>query len=326
MMSLEELDTRDYLGGAAFVAMLVAGLGGRPILVTSPGEDSASNWAMTTLEEAGVEVRALQNRPELAVKSRFMVDDHKLFKVNRTRDCPLDSVGESAAASILSNEARNADAAILYDLGYGTLTPGILRRIGPELRNSIRILAGGSAEPHGNAKAFRNFDLLCPSERQLRTAVNDFGSGLSHVAYRMLQTTCAKQLLVTLGKRGLVTFDRRSHDPNSPGWEDRLSSEHLPSFSSRVTDQLGVIESVLAAATLALATGAGLMEAAYIAAAAACIQSGRAGLAVVEAASVCSWSGHRTELTSRSAVSDAARRDAAWTLDYQQTPVAESAL
>ncbi|MCZ6815750.1 MAG: adenylyltransferase/cytidyltransferase family protein [Planctomycetota bacterium] len=324
MMSLEELDSRDYLGGAAFAALLVVGLGGRATLVTSLGEDAASSWAISTLKDAGVEVRALHTRPELAVKTRFMVDDHKLFKVNRTRDCPLDSVGESAAAKILQDVARSADAAIFYDLGNGVITPGLLGRVGADLRQSISILAGGSAGPHGNAKAFRHFDLLCPSERQLRTAVNDFGSGLSHVAYRMLHETGAKHLLVALGKRGLVTFDRRSHDPNSPGWEDRLSSEHLPSFSNRVTDQLGEIESVLTAATLALSAGAGLMEAAYVAAAVASIQVNLPGLTAIKHEVVRSWTRHRAELIAPVRSKSIARADAILPTPRRGSPVSET--
>jgi len=189
----------------------------------------------------------------------------------------------------VQHESVAADAVILYDGGYGTMTPGLLRRLKEWLPGRVRTLTGGSAEPHGKPASLRHLDVLCSSERQLRAAMNDFEGGLSAVAYRMLQETHAKGMLVMLGKRGLVVFDRRSHDPQSPEWTDRLSSEHLPAFSSRPVDQLGAIESLLAAATLALAGGAGLMQAAFLGAALAAIQTSQPGLSTVPADAVRDW-------------------------------------
>ena len=158
------------------------------------------------------------------------------------------------------------------------------------------MIAGGCAEPRGNLKSLRYLDLACTSERRLRIAMNDFGSGLSTLAYRMMQNTQDKQLIVTLGKRGLVTFDRPSHDRDSVEWSGRLCSEHLPSVADRVVDSLGCSESVLTAATLALAGGAGLMQAAYLGAAAAALQIATPGVSPVEAADVQRWIQSRWEL------------------------------
>ncbi|MFH1416906.1 MAG: adenylyltransferase/cytidyltransferase family protein [Planctomycetota bacterium] len=296
MMSLNALDKRDYLGGAAFVAAQVAAMGADPLLVTGLSEDDLSAWAMDALAEAGVEVRASRHRPELAVQTRFLVDDHKLFRVDRTVVRPLDSVGERRASDILVDEAGHADAAIIYDSGYGIITPGVLQQLGTTFRQRLPLLAGGATEPRGNLKVLRDFDLLCSSERKLRVALNDFGSGLSTLAYRVLQKTQAKQMIASLGKRGLVTFDRRSHDRDSANWGDRLCSEHLPSFAARVVDSLGCCESLLAVATLALASGAGLMQAAYLGEAAAAIQIAMPGPAPVRSDDLRRWVIGRPEL------------------------------
>ncbi|MFQ5424920.1 MAG: PfkB family carbohydrate kinase, partial [Phycisphaerae bacterium] len=295
MMSLEQLDDRDYLGGAAFVAAQLAGLGARPVLITALGEDAMSKWAVATLADAGVEVRGLRSGPDTALKTRFLVDDHKLFKVSRTSVRPLDSLGESEAVRIVRHESAAADAAILFDSGYGTMTPGLLRRLKEWLPERVRTLTGGASEPKGKPSSLRHVDVLCSSERQLRAAMNDFEGGLSAVAYRMLQETHAKGMLVMLGKRGLVVFDRRSHDPQSAEWTDRLSSEHLPTFTSRPVDQLGEIESLLAASTLALAGGAGLMRAAFLGAALAAIQTSQPGLSTVSADIVRDWADRHAE-------------------------------
>ena len=278
MMSLSELDTKDYLGGAAMVAAQLAALGAEPVLVTSLGGGGASDRAVQELADAGVQVRAVRHRRELALRTRFLVDDHKLFKVDRTPVCPLDSKGERTAAEVLVGHAARADAAVICDFGYGMITPGLLHRLGATFRHHVPVIVGGAAEPRGNLAALKYYDLLCCSEHMLRVAMNDFGSGLSSLAYQMLQKTQAGRMILTLGKRGLVTFDRRSQDRQSPAWSDRLWSEHMPSFADRAVDRLGCGESVLAVAALALANGAGLMQAAYLAAATVAIQVATPGM------------------------------------------------
>jgi len=300
MMTLTELENRDYLGAAATVAMQAAVLGAKTLLVTGIGEDGYSERAMVALTEAGVQVRAIRPRPELAVKTRFLVDDRKMLRVDRVAVRPLDSVGERRALELLAEHATDADVAIVVDSGLGLITPGIMQHLAGELRRRLPIIAGGTAEARGNLQELRQFDLLCTSERKLRMAMNDFAGGLSSLAYRVLQDTQACQMLVTLAKRGMVTFDRRSHDPQSPAWSDRLRSEHLPSFAHQAVDSLGCSETILTIAALALACGASLMQAAYLTSAAAAMQIAALGLVAVRSEDVRGWLERRPEMTGSS--------------------------
>ena len=144
--------------------------------------------------------------------------------------------------------------------------------------------------------ALRHVDLLCCSERRLRIAMNDFGSGLSTVAYRMLDATEARRMIVTLGKRGLVTFNRPSEDRDSAEWRGRLLSEYLPSFADRVVDRLGGGESLLTVATLAATAGGNFMTSAYLGAIAAAAQIADLGPVPAAAADIRSRLQHRPEL------------------------------
>ncbi len=85
--------------------------------------------------------------------------------------------------------------------------------------------------------------------------LNDHDSGLSAAAWRLLQETQARHLFITLEKRGLVVFERRSQDRRSPEWAGRLKSEQLPSLADHALDRLGCGDALLATATLSLTAG-----------------------------------------------------------------------
>ncbi|MFQ5428865.1 MAG: adenylyltransferase/cytidyltransferase family protein [Phycisphaerae bacterium] len=294
MMSLRQLDARDHVGGAALIAAQAAALGATPVLVATLGEDERSAWAETTLDAAGIRVHAFPNRPALSLRTRFLVDDHKLFKVERPCVRPLDSVREREVAACIAAEADDLAAVIVYDGGGGTITPGLLRRLAPVFDARVPFVAG---ESQGNLRSLRRLGLLSCSERQLRTALNDFESGLSTLAWRMLETTQARQMLVTLGKRGLVTFNRPSEDRDSPDWRGRLLSEYIPTFADRVVDRLGCGEALMTAASLACARGAGLMQGAYLGALAAAVQITAPGPAAVSVSRIREQMRRRAELT-----------------------------
>ena len=300
MISLVERDRSCYVGGAAIVARHAAALGAKTFLVSSVGCDESSKMAADVLQREGVESHLIEARDAVVEKTRFVADDDsKLFKVDRARCQPLDSVAERRAAAILEQKSKVADAVILCDFGYGMITGGLLNRVLPTLRQNVRTLAADVSGGRANLLSFRHVDLLCPTEREARGMLSDFESGLSAVAWDLLQRTQAKQLIVTLDKRGLVAFDRRSHRRDSPDWDARLVSEQLPSFAGQTVDRLGCGDALLAAATLTLAAGGRLVQASYLGNAAAAIELARLGNYPVDAMQVRQWVRARPELSSR---------------------------
>ena len=127
--------------------------------------------------------------------------------------------------------------------------------------------------------------------------LNDHDSGLSTIAWNVLRETQARHIFITLEKRGLLVFERRSQDRDSPEWSERLRSELLPAFTDRAVDQLGCGDALLAASTLALTAGAPLTQAAYLGNAAAAIEAGMPGNVPVDVAQLRNWLITRHELS-----------------------------
>jgi len=304
MISLVHRDERRYVGGAAIVARHVAALGAHAFLLTAGGSDERCQLAMDVLAGEGVECHVLKSRPTMVEKTRFLVDDTKLFKVDQAQQLPLDSVAEKRAALILEQQSKVADAVIFCDFGYGMITGGLLNRVLPTLRRNVRILTADVSGGRVNLLGFRHFDLLCPTEREVRAMLNDYDSGLSAAAWQLLSRTEARHLFVTLDKRGMVVFERRSQDRNSSEWSGRLRSEQLPSFADHAVDRLGCGDALLAGATLALAAGDSLLQAAYIGNSAAAIQVRTHGNQPVQAAQLRQWLRNRHELAGAAIVAE----------------------
>lgn len=278
MLSLRALKSKDFDGGAGVVALHLAGLGAQPVLLASLADDEASRLAEMRLAAAGVELRCGRERKDLVTKHRFLVEQNKLFKVDQGAPLPPDSQLVETLAGQIIDAAQEASAVIFADFGYGVISSGLLDRVLPALRSRVPVLAADVSGKQGNLLRFKDVDLLCPSEREAREAQHDFGSGLGAVVWNLLNTTGARQAIVTLGKQGLITFERNPHDA-----AQRLRSDYIPALSNRVVDPLGCGDALLATASLALAAGGSLQAAAFLGSIAAAFEVQQIGNAPIGA-------------------------------------------
>ncbi|MFQ5461255.1 MAG: PfkB family carbohydrate kinase [Phycisphaerae bacterium] len=299
VLSLIERDQRRFVGGAAIVARHVRALGAQAFLLSSAAAPDDADTAMVQriLDDEGVASHLIESRPNLVEKTRFLADDTKVLKVDRAHCCPLDSISERHAAQVLEQQSRLADAVIFCDFGYGTITGSLLARVLPTLRQNVRTLTADVSSGCANPLHFHHADLLCPTEREVRAMLNDYESGLSAVAWQLLEQTSARHLFVTLEKRGMVVFERQSQDRRSIEWSGRLKSDQLPSFADRIVDRLGCGDALLAAATLALASGATVHQTAYAGNAAAAVEIAAEGNLPVSSRQLLAWFRSRPELS-----------------------------
>jgi bifunctional ADP-heptose synthase (sugar kinase/adenylyltransferase) len=207
----------------------------------------------------------------VVVKNRFLVDQTKLFKVDEGGAAPADSRAEQTLADTVLAAAQGADAVIFADFGYGVISAGFLDKVMSKLRKTVPVLTADVSGRQGNLMRFREVDLLCPTEREMRETLHDFSSGLGYVVWNLLQATGAGKAIITLGKNGLITFDRPRAGEASEQM-GRLLSEYLPALSPMAIDPLGCGDALLATASLTLAAGGTLQQAAYLGAVAAAIE------------------------------------------------------
>ncbi len=283
IMTLRPLERRQYDGGAAIIARHLAAMGARPVLVTALPKDEDGEALRRRMLAQGIELRAIPVSAPIPEKQRFLVGAQKVMKLDLVEPTVLDAAQQQRLVDIAQDGAVDAGchAAIIADFGLGMMTPTVLAALCKGLRPRVGVLSGDVSGRRSNLRSMRGMDLVCPSEAELRDSQRLYGEGLSLVAWNLLKETNTRSAIVTMGADGLIAFDRLAegdeHGAAAGAWQTRLSAEHVPALCPLAVDPLGCGDSLLAAATLALAAGGSILQGAFLGACAAGSQVQRLG-------------------------------------------------
>ena len=289
VMSLRPLEERRYDGGAAIIAKHLAAMGARPVLVTGMPRTADAEAMRQRLAVDGVEVRWIEVSGAMLRKERYLVGAQKVMKLDRVRPLSLDTAQHEELGEIVASCAGGCDAAILADFGHGLITAPTLRGLCGSLREQVGVLAGDVSGKRSALLRMQGMDLICPTEVELRDAMNDYDASLNTVVWEFVARTGTRNTLVTIGADGLIAFDREDAGRGggavggADGWGGRMTAEHVPAVNAHAVDALGCGDALLSAATLTLASGGSRIEAALIGSIAAGVQAGRLGNQVVTA-------------------------------------------
>ena len=301
MMCVHALETTEFWGGAAAVALQAAALGVRVRLVTCAADRPATRALCDELAAAGVTVEIAAGTAEFVENTTYVGDDAKLLRVTRGGSTPLDSRRESETVERITARAPARAMLVWCDYSLGTISTEIVNRTLAQMPEARSI--GCSPTPLGDMTALRGIETLVLSERRLREAMRDMSTGLPAVAWRLLYSSQACQALIGLHKRGFVGFSGRDGNGALP---ERLQSEFVPNLATQWVDRLGVDEAVVAAVGTVLATGGSLALAGYLAAAIEALAAARPGRRVVSRGDLQRWCDGRAELRADSRFMDAA--------------------
>ena len=240
--------SRCYAGGAAVIASHLRRLGAAAQLITLMGHDTDAQRARQCLQETGVTTTALPRHEPLPHRVReaqgqdqTRTTPHKSQELYR----PPPPGTVNRVAQTIEQQVEPGDVVVFADFGYGTVCPELLDRVAAALRRRGCFLAGDVSGPRVSLLAMRGFDLLTPTEAELRRLVAhpEADAPLEVLAPRLRRDLNVKHLLVTRDRRGCVRFG------------DDGSATHAASLVRRVVDVVGAGDALLAVTGLAMATG-----------------------------------------------------------------------
>ena len=245
------------LGGAANVHAL----GARALPIGVVGRDAAGDELLTLFRAAGVPTDGIvtENGRTTPVKTRIMAGGYQatrqqVVRLDREPAGELQAITEDALVARLTALAERADAILLSDYGYGTVTPRVFERIRAIARRSGAVV---SVDSRYQLPRFTGVTAATPNEAELEQLVgsaSDDERGVEKAGRQLLERLDARLLLVTRGSRGLALLERDG------------ATTFIPIHGTdEIADVTGAGDTVISTFTVALACGAAPIDAATLA-------------------------------------------------------------
>jgi D-beta-D-heptose 7-phosphate kinase/D-beta-D-heptose 1-phosphate adenosyltransferase len=272
---IEFSEEHHTIGGAGNVAKCAAALGAQVELIAVIGSDTSGEKLKSIAKDRGIHVDGLlidQSRPTTS-KTRIVAGSQHIVRLDREYRSLLPETLERRIVLEIERSAQWADAFILSDYAKGVLSDSVCQ---------AAITAGAGkpviVDPKGpNWERYRRATLIKPNKKEAQTIGGNVilnPEDAARIARTIGQDLQIKDVLVTLGENGAVLVaDALRQDGGSP--------VHFPSRTREVFDVTGAGDVVGATLAVAMAGGATITQAAWLANAAAGVCVGRLGAAAV---------------------------------------------
>jgi rfaE bifunctional protein kinase chain/domain len=263
VLILEHDATEITAGGAGNAANNVAALGAKAVVVGVVGNDDAGRRLTASLRP-GVDRRAIvRARGHLTpTKTRVLAGcvhsaRQQVVRIDRGARRPIEREVRQALQRHLERRLGTCDAVLVSDYATGLVTPPLVERLVATLARLGRPVPV-LVDSRYQLDRFRGLTACTPNESEvehlLGVTVGDDPDALEKAGRTLLRRTRMAAVLVTRGSRGMALFERGR------------PTDHLPIFGSdQIVDGTGAGDTVIAVATLALASGATFAEAARLA-------------------------------------------------------------
>ncbi len=259
------------IGGAGLIASHFASLGVKVVFLTSfKPDDPAAGEYTGALEHLGVTLVNVEDpQRKIVLKTRFVVGDHNVLKVEDGAYLPLDSELRLRITAALSEQLESGiDCMVYSDFGYGMLPEDIIIGIAAAAeRRNILVVGDISTSLRTQIGKFYNADIFVPSEMELRSCFHDYESGLSVLVDRFYQVTNVKELYMTLADRSSLFFRRPPQDVHI------METAHFPPLAKQMANRLGLDDAFLVGVTLGRLQGCEQVQSLYLGAACSAVQS-----------------------------------------------------
>ena len=262
VLILRHRETQLVPGGGANAANNLAALGARVLPITAVGHDTAGDALIAHFKEKRVDVSGIIRVKEWTTptKTRFLAGwahtvGQQVLRVDREPRTPLAPDVRKKIEQMLKAKLRSADALAVSDYGFGIATPELVRQA-TQKRKMLPVTLDARYDLAAYAKS--GITSATPNEAELEalhhTSIGQNVEELARCGRATLSAMKLRALLVTRGRDGMALFEPAG----------RLTRIAIHG-SNQAVDVTGAGDTVLAAYTLALASGAPPLEAAHIA-------------------------------------------------------------
>jgi D-glycero-beta-D-manno-heptose-7-phosphate kinase len=239
----------------------VRALGARVLPIGVVGKDPSGDELLALFHAAGMPTDGLaaETGRVTPMKTRIMAGGYQatrqqVVRLDREPTSEPQPMTEDAMLSRLTALAERADAFLVSDYGYGTVTSRVFERVRALARRSNATV---TVDSRYQLVRFAGVTAATPNEAELEqltgTPVDDENS-VAKAGRQLLERLDARILLVTRGSRGMALFERDG------------ATTFIPIHGTdEIADVTGAGDTVISVFTLALAAGGSPLEAATLA-------------------------------------------------------------
>jgi len=270
---LEVEDEFFRFGGAANVAYNILTLGGIPVPVGVIGNDTYGSIFSSLIKEKNIENDGIiiDNERPTTTKTRVIANNQHVVRIDKESKAYINNKIESKILAHIENLINKLDGIILQDYNKGILTPSLITKI-ISLANEKDILV--TVDPKfDNFFEYKNVTVFKPNRKETETVLGiriKSDKDISSAGRNLLQKLNSKYILLTLGEGGIAVFEAGDKE------------KRMPTKAIKVADVSGAGDTVISTLTIALAAGADIYEACFLANYAAGIVCGEVGIVPIE--------------------------------------------
>jgi len=243
-------------GGAANVAVNVAGLGAIPYLIGVVGNDEEANLFFDILESENIQSVNLIKSPErrTSIKTRIIAHSQHVVRIDQETKLKLSNREEKRVWEKLDELIDSTHITIVSDYAKGVITESLIKRLITKAKANKKMVM---VDPKGkNFNKYHGATMLTPNRFEVAEVLQleDFQqSTVENAGRKMLSDFALDALLITQGEAGMTLFDQKCR------------TSHLPVTAKNVYDVTGAGDTVIACLTTAVGSGATFLEAAKFA-------------------------------------------------------------
>ncbi|MBL7131109.1 MAG: D-glycero-beta-D-manno-heptose-7-phosphate kinase [Candidatus Omnitrophica bacterium] len=279
---------RNYMpGGACNVASNISSLGAKVSIIGVVGWDVNAEILLAELKNRNIDTSGIlkDSKRPTTLKTRIVAQHQQVVRVDwEGAEGIYDSLTTKIASFIKKNMDR-FDAIIIEDYGKGVITSSLLRKIASFVSQKKKLITVDPKEDHFGMYKDLKITAITPNRKETENAIRNIKiadennklkiksdklktkKDIIMAGRDLLRYLDSQAVLITLGEEGMRLFQKKS--PDTP----------ISTVAQEVFDVSGAGDTVIAVFTLALASGANMLEAAYISNYAAGIVVGKVGVA-----------------------------------------------
>lgn len=243
-------------GGAANCALNIAKLNGIPESIGVIGSDNFANIFRSLLRKAKISHQGIiedDNRPTTA-KTRVIADSQHIVRIDKESKETINLSIQKKIINHLKSIIKSIDGIILQDYNKGVLSDLLIKQI-IELAKKHKKLV--TVDPKfNNFFSYKNVTVFKPNRKEAEDILGikiKTDKDISYAGNTLLKKVNAKNILLTLGEDGIAVFEKGKPE------------KRMPTKARKVADVSGAGDTVISTLTMALAAGANIWEASYLA-------------------------------------------------------------